>query len=168
MSSDIDRALTEIKRLAPALRATGGVVSGEAAAHVHIAASTGAVPGGEARYCGLAPLSIQAIWPLPAGQLSGVPGLALDSSSVAGIVASQLPLFATTVTWVDGTVLDVLRREAVLAELLERGGLAIGLAGLLIRLAGNPPIDPDEVRELLKAARHPERFQPLLELLDVA
>ena len=28
MSSDIDRALTEIKRLAPALRATGGVVWG--------------------------------------------------------------------------------------------------------------------------------------------
>jgi hypothetical protein len=37
-----------------------------------------------------------------------------------------------------------------------------------LRLANDPPIDPDEVRELLKTARRPERFQPLLELLNVA
>ena len=80
------------------------------------------MPGGEARYCGLAPLSIQAIWPLPAGQLSCVPGLALDSSSVAGIVASQLSLFATTVTWVDGTILHVLRREACSPSFSSAGG----------------------------------------------
>jgi hypothetical protein len=169
MSSDVDLALSAIKQLAPVLRATGGVLSGEAAAHVHIAAATGAVPGAGARYSALAPLSIEAIWPEPVAQHSNVPtGVVRGSGSVAGVVSGQLPLFSTMATWSDGTVLPVLRREAVLAELLERGGLAIGLAGTVLRLANDPPIDPDEVRELLKAARRPERFQPLLELLNVA
>jgi hypothetical protein len=47
-------------------------------------------------------------------------------------------------------------------------GFALALAGMVIRLANEPPVDVDEVRELLKAARQGDRFQPLLELLDVA
>ena len=55
-----------------------------------------------------------------------------------------------------------------MAQLLGRGGLVLGLAGSLLRLANDPPIDVDEVREVLKAARLGDRFQPLLELLQVA
>jgi len=68
----------------------------------------------------------------------------------------------------DGTVVPVLSREAVLAQMLEQGGLSIGLAGTLIQVGGEPPIDVDEVRELLKAARQNERFQLLLELVQIA
>jgi hypothetical protein len=57
----------------------------------------------------------------------------------------------------------ILSRDAVVAELLAQAGLALGLAGLMVRLC--PAIDPDEVRELLKAARQGDRFQPLLELV---
>ncbi len=79
-----------------------------------------------------------------------------------------MPLFAMQVALSEETVIPTLSREAVLAQLLDLGGLALGLAGLLVRLANHPPVDVDNVRELLKAARRPERFQPLLELLDVA
>ena len=73
----------------------------------------------------------------------------------------------THATLADGTVLPVLRREPALAELLSRGGLAIGLAGILLRFRGEDPLDVDEVRELLKAAQQPERYRSLPELLAV-
>jgi hypothetical protein len=44
----------------------------------------------------------------------------------------------------------------------------LGLAGTLIRVCNQPAVDPDDIREILKAARQGERFQPLLELLSVA
>jgi hypothetical protein len=91
-----------------------------------------------------------------------------DRSAVADAVRPVLALFTRNVVLADGTEVPTLSREAVLAELLGRGGLAIGLAGTLMQLANDPPIEIDEVRELLKAARLSERFQPLLELVQIA
>lgn len=87
---------------------------------------------------------------------------------MAAVLRPRLDLFTTNVTLADGTVVPTLTREAVLAQLLAQGGLAIALAGSIVALANRPPIDVDEVREILKAAGRGECFQPLLELLDVA
>jgi hypothetical protein len=50
------------------------------------------------------------------------------------------------VTLSDGTRIPVLTREAVMAQLLSQGGLALGLAGALLRVVGDPLLDRDEVR----------------------
>lgn len=50
----------------------------------------------------------------------------------------------------------------MLAQLFDRGGLAISLAGKRLHSAHEREIDIDEVRELLKAARRGDRFQPEL------
>lgn len=157
--------LDQLPELAARLRAAGLVLSGEAAAHVHLAAATQSVPGEPPRYAALPPRSIEAIGTADAVQLAGI---ALDTSPVAGVVRERLDLFGQQVVLADGTAVPTLRREAILAELLARAGLAIALAGSVVGVARLPPIDPDEVRELLKAARQGERFQPLLELMDVA
>lgn len=91
-----------------------------------------------------------------------------DKTAVGSVIARSLPHFGVVLTLGDGVQVPVLRSDAVLAELLERGGLAIGIAGVLLRLLGAQRPDPDDVRDLLNAACKPERFQPLLELLEVA
>jgi hypothetical protein len=157
--------LDGLPAIAASLRVVSGVLSGEAAAHLHLAAATRSVPGQPPRYCALAPRAIEAILPPDAPDL---PGIERDRDRVAEVVAGRIESYAVELRLDDGTVVRGLSREAVLAQLLARGGLAIGLAGSLVRLADTPPVDVDEVRELLKAARAGERFQPLLELLQVA
>ncbi|MBN2497481.1 MAG: hypothetical protein JXR96_23010 [Deltaproteobacteria bacterium] len=159
-----DRIL-DLFRLAPSLRAAGAVLSGEAAAHVHLIAATGTQPSQPPRYPALAPARIEAI--LPAGAV-GPSGIEPDQSAVAEALRPRLELFTCGLDIGAGEAVPALRREAVMAQLLGRAGLALGLAGILLRLANDPPIDVDEVREILKAARLGDRFQPLLELLHVA
>jgi hypothetical protein len=158
--------LDRIAEIAKTLRAAGAVLSGEGALHVYLARATGSRPGESARYSALPPRRIEAIWADATG--GELPGVHADRSEVAGVVRNEISLFSADVTLADGTVVPTLSREAVLAQLLEQGGLSIGLAGTLIQVAGDPPIDVDEVRELLKAARQNERFQPLLELVQIA
>jgi hypothetical protein len=157
--------LERIATLAPALRAARAVLSGEGALHVHLARATGSRPGDPPRYSALAPRRIEALFADDDGAL---PGVRPDPSEVATVIRRNVALFSENVVLADGTVVPVLSREAVLAQMLEQGGLSIGLAGTLIQVGGEPPIDVDEVRELLKAARQNERFQPLLELVQIA
>jgi hypothetical protein len=96
-----------------------------------------------------------------------VAGVEPALGAVADVVRGRLDLFAAT-TMLGDTPVPVLPREAVAADLLAHGGLSLGLLGLTLRLAGEPPIDVDEVREILEAARRGQSFQPPLELLDVA
>ncbi len=117
------------------------------------------------RYAALAPRRLDAIFPTGADEPAGVEA---DLSAVAEVLRHRLDLYSTTVELSEGVRVTTLRREAVMAQLLGRGGLVLGLAGSLLRLANDPPIDVDEVREVLKAARLGDRFQPLLELLQVA
>ncbi len=166
--NDEARLLEDLRRLEPSLREIGAVVSGEAAAHVHLAAATGSAAGGPIHYRALAPARIQVLCPEGVEARPRPIGVEPDQSAVGEVLRARLDLFTVRVSLADGTTMAVLSREAVLAELLEAGGLSVGLAGLLVRLAAEPPLDVDEVREILKAARQPERFQPLLELLAVA
>lgn len=145
------------------LRRAGAVLSGEAAAHAHLASASRSVPGAASKYPALGPTRLEAV--LPEGT-EPIAEIGPDRSAIADLVRSRLDLFGTTVALADGTRIPVVTREAAIAQLLVRGGLALGLAGLMLRFA-SPPIDPDDVREILKAARQGERFQPLLELLDV-
>jgi hypothetical protein len=160
------RLLAALKRVAPAVADAGAVICGGAAAHAHVAAATDSVPGGPIRYAALVPRRIQVVCPEGAAARMAALGLDVDESPVATFVRVRLDLFATVLRLADGTAVPVLSREAVTAQLLGRGGLSVGLAGLLVRLCR--PLDADEVREILKAAGQPERFQPLQELLAVA
>ena len=160
-----ERALQSIRDAAPAIEQSGAVISGAAAAHVHLMVATGTTPGGPILYAALPPRRLTAIYPNGVVQ---VPGIEPDSGPVADVLRARLDLFGATATLGDGTPVPVLSRDAVVAELLSRGGLALGLAGTLIRVCDQPAVDPDEVREILKAACQGERFQPLLELLSVA
>lgn len=117
------------------------------------------------RYAALAPRRLDAIFPTGADEPAGVEA---DRSAVAEVLRHRLDLYSTTVELSGGVRVTTLRREAVMAQLLGRDGLVLGLSGSLLRLANDPPIDVDEVREVLKAARLGDRFQPLLELLQVA
>ena len=156
--------IQQIREAAPGLERVGAVLSSEAAAHAHLMAATGSDPSGRPRYPALAPRRLFAIYPQGA---SAIPGFEPEGGPVAEELAGRIDLHRTTVTLADGTRVPVLSREAVLAQLLERGGLSLGLAGILIRICSDPPIDTDDVRDILKAARQGERFQPLLELLAV-
>jgi hypothetical protein len=158
------RLIEQIAMIADDLRDTGGVVSGEAAAHVHLAAATGSRPGELVQYSALAPRGIEAIFARPNAAISGVRSA---SGDVADVLRNNLDLFSTEISLADHTRVPVLVYEAVLAQLLSGGGLDIGLAGSLIRVTKRH-VDVDAVREILKAARQGDRFQPLLELLDVA
>jgi hypothetical protein len=161
----IAELLIEVRAAAGELGHAGGVLSGEAAAHAHVAAATGTAPGGPPRYAALVPKLVEAIF-----AHDGVVARSVhrDESEVAAVLRPRLDLFVTSVTLADGTVVPTLTREAVLAQLLAKGGLAIALAGSIVALANRPAIDVDQVREILKSAGLGERFQPLLELLDVA
>jgi hypothetical protein len=156
--------LGRVNALARTLRARRCVLSGEAAAHLHIAHATGTELGGEARYLALVPRKIEVV--IPAGE-PDIEGVVRDARPVSQVLGHS-NLFTVELGLRRGDALPVLRREAVLAELLGDGGLALALAGMMLRLANEPPVDVDEVRELLKAARQGDRFQPLLELLEVA
>lgn len=162
---DVGELVSALPALAARLTRAGALLSGEAAAHAHLVAATATVPGEPARYAALPPRRVEAV--LPAGARP-VDGVEEASSPVVEALRPRLDLFSTTVVLGDGTMVPVLSLEAVLAELLGRGGLALGLAGLLVRLCGRDAVDVDGVREILKAARQGERFQPLLELMEVA
>ncbi|HEY3355299.1 MAG TPA: hypothetical protein VGQ83_18770 [Polyangia bacterium] len=157
--------LHDLCRLAGGVTSARGAFSGEAAAHAHLAAATGAVPGGATRYLALPPERLEAVFPA-AGATA--PGVETDRDPVAELVGGHLDLFATTARLADGSEIPALSREAVVAELLARGGLALALVGLLLRHQGDRPLDVDEVREILKAARQGEAFPPLAELIDAA
>lgn len=164
-----DRIVARLAELAPPLTSAGACLSGAAAAHAHLAAATESRIGAPLRYIALPPREWEAVG-AGGGALASVAalhGLRVATGPVEDVVRSSWPLFASSVALADGATVPVLTREAVLATLLSRGGLAIGLAGIMLR-GTREPIDPDDVRELLKAARQPERYQPLLELLDVA
>lgn len=165
MTASLQRFLGRLRELAPRVARHGGVLSGEAAAHIHLAAATGSRCDDEPRYLALGPRRIEIILPVGGVDIAGVEQ---DVREVGDVLRSRLDLFSTTVRLPGGPDVQALTREAVLAELLSDGGLALGLAGMLIRLANDPPADVDEVREILKAARQGDRFQPLLELLEVA
>lgn len=155
--------LEQIRDISEALAASGGVLAGAAAAHAHLAAATAWVPGAEPRYLALTPRNIRVLGAHPPA------GAVADTSEIGAVVTARLDLFTVRLV-VGGRSIPALAREAVLAELLAQGGLSLGLAGLVLRLAQGSsvaPIDVDEVRELLKAARLPERFQPMLELIHV-
>lgn len=159
---EIEQLSERLHAIAPDLAACGAVLSGDAAAHAWIMRATGTWHGEPVRYLALptgTPRVIVAAGPaLPAG-------VRLDSGPVVEVLQSALPLYSTSLRLPHGPEIPVLTREATLAQLLARGGVAIALAGLLLRAAPEPPIDPDVVREILKAARLGDRFQPLLELL---
>jgi hypothetical protein len=157
------KVLSTIRETAAALARAGGTLSGEAAAHVHLAAATGSRPDESPRYIALPPRRLEAVF---SGDAVKVAGLETDTSPVAEVVRRRLDLFATSVLLADGTSVPTLTKEAVAAGLLAQGGFALALLGTLLRVC--PPIDPDDVREILKAARQGDRFQPFLELLDVA
>jgi len=126
--------------------------------------------GEDVLYIALPPRAWEIVGPDDAvlGVLAASHRLVVVSDPVAVVVRTSWPLFVTRVPVADGLRVPVLTREAVIASLLSRGGLAIGLAGILMRGTGAASLNADEVREILKAARQPERFQPMLELLDVA
>lgn len=157
--------LDGLPALAERLRRADLVLSGDAAAHVHLASATESVPGEPPRYSALPPRAVEAIGGADAAEVDGV---TRDVSPVAMVLQQRLELFVREIRLRDGTSVRTLSREAVLAQLLAKGGLAIALAGALLSVTRETPIDPDDVREILKAARQGERFQPLLELLDVA
>jgi hypothetical protein len=157
--------LDALPALAAELDAAGAVLSGESALHVHLAAATGSVPGEPPKYAALAPGVIEAVFPEDARDIAGVKRA---TGAVAELLSGRLDLYSTRVRLADGTVVPTLTREAVLATLLARGGLAIGIAGKLLMVAPEPAVDVDVVREILKASRLGDRFQPLLELLNVA
>ena len=160
---DVARFASELPDLAERLSRAGALLSGEAAAHAHLASVTGTTAA-DPRYAALPPRAVEAV--LPAGRAT-VEGVVEATGPIVDALRTRLDLFSTTVTLHDGTQVPVLSLEAVLAQLLARGGLALGLVGMLVRLCGTS-IDVDEVREILKSARQGDRFQPLLELMDVA
>ena len=154
----LEQYLETLLALEGALREHGAVVAGEAAAHAHLASATGWARGKRAEYLALVPRRIAVLG------ATAPAGTELDTGPVAAVLRDKLELF-TARPVVAGHALPTLCREATLAELLSLGGLRVGLAGILLRVANDPPIDPDDVRDILKAARQPEPFQPLLELL---
>lgn len=158
----VREALAAIRQQAAALAHAGGALSGEAAAHVYLAVATGTRPDESPRYIALPPRHLEAVFPSDGVNIAG---LQTDTSPVAEVVRRRLDLFSTSVPLGDGTSVPTLTREAVAAELLARRGLSLGLLGTLLQVSA--PIDQDEVREILKAARQGDHFQPLLELLDV-
>ncbi len=164
-----DGIVERLVALSEPLTRTGSCLSGSAGAHAHLAAATHSQIDEPVRYIALAPR----VWEVVArGDGSLEPcaaklGVQVSQGAVEEVVRTSWPLFVTNVQLAGGASVPVLTKEAVLAVLLGRGGLSIGLAGILCRGAGDG-IDPDDVRELLKAARLAERFQPMLELLDVA
>jgi hypothetical protein len=160
---DVARFVAQLPDLAERTSRAGAVLSGDAAAHAHLAVVTGTTPN-ELRYAALPAHQVEAVF--PAGS-SSVRGVAEAAGPVVDVLRARLDLFTTELTLTDGTRVPVLTVDAVLAQLLARGGLALGLAGLLVRLCASS-VDADEVREILKAARQGDRFQPLLELIDVA
>jgi hypothetical protein len=139
----------------------GAALSGEGAAHVHLAAATGTDPDGAVRYLALRPRRLEAVYPDGSRTIAGIDAA---ESPVAEVVRANLALFSAPIL-LGGVTVPTLTREAVAADLLARGGLSLGVLGVMLRVG---PVDADEVREILKAARQGERFQPLLELLDVA
>jgi hypothetical protein len=157
--------LDRLRDLAEPLRRAGAFLSGEAAAHLHAAVATGSEPGKPPRYSALPPLCIQAIFTEDHVAIAGV---TRDLGAVAGVVRARPDLFTTAAALAGTQAIPVVTREAAVAGLLAQGGLAIGLAGTLVAVAREPALDVDAVREILKAAGQGERFQPLLELLDVA
>lgn len=159
---EIDTLSRALHALASDLEAAGAVVSFEAAAHAWIMVGTGTWHGEPPRYLAHPVRHIRVIAPEGARLPADV---TRDTSAVAQVLVAALPVYTETVTLPHGPTLRVLSREAVLAQLLAKGGLAIALAGMLLRVANEPPIDPDVVREVLKGARLGDRFQPLLELL---
>jgi len=140
-------------------------LSDEAAAHAYLAAATRSRPGEAPRYAALPPRCVRV---LSADDARPVAGAEFDSSAVARVLRHRLDLFAAVLELVDGTRIAVPTREAVIAQLLARGGLALGLIASMLRVQPDSVLDTDEVRDLLKDARLSERYQPLLELLDVA
>lgn len=170
MSDPPDPVVNRLARLGAPLRRSGVILSGEAAAHAHLAATTSSVPGEPARYLALPPWSWEVLEPsgVDLGSLAHDHGLVRDSSAVGDVVRGAWGAHTAVVALADGTLVPVVSRDVTLAMLLARGGLAIGLAGMVVRICRTPPVDPDDIRDLLKAARQGERFQPLLELLAVA
>lgn len=146
------------------LARTEAVITGEAAAHLHIAVATRSPWRGPLAYSAKSPSQITAIFP----RGESIEGITSDASAVAEVARHRLDMNSAAVELAGGPPLQlrVLSREATLAQLLERGGLAIGLAGQLLQATRSVPIDLDDVRDLLKAARLGERFQPVLELID--
>lgn len=150
-----------LRESAVALDHAGAVLSAQVAAHAHLAAASRTAAAGPLRYSALAPRRVTAVYPGP----SRVSGFDEDSSPVAQILQADLAFFTVTVT-IDAIAVRVISREAALAQLLAEAGLSIALAGSVLKVAGSPPIDVDQVREILKAARLGDRFQPMLELVD--
>lgn len=159
---EIEQLSERLHDIAAELASSGAVLSADAAAHAWIMRATGTWHGEPVRYLALPTGVPRAI--VPSGAVPP-PGVRPDAGPVVEVLQAALPLYSTTLRLPHGPEIPVLTREAVLAQLLARGGIAIALAGLLLRAAPEPPIDPDVVREILKAARLGDRFQPLLELL---
>lgn len=151
-----------VRDSAGTLARAGAIVSGQAAAHLHLAVASATPVDGPLAYSALSPRSATAIYPGP----ERVPGFEEDRSQVAETLRANLGLFVTRVV-LPGTTggIEVLSREALLAQLLAEGMLSIALAGSVLKVAGKPPVDPDHVREILKAARLGDKFQPMLELV---
>lgn len=150
-----------LRESAVALDHAEAVLSAQAAAHAHLAAASRTAADGPLRYSALAPRRVTAIYPGP----ERVSGFDEDSSPVAQILRDDLAFFTVTVT-IDAIAVRVISREATLAQLLAEASLSIALGGSVLKVAGSPPIDVDQVREILKAARLGDRFQPMLELVD--
>jgi hypothetical protein len=164
MTGSLTGFVASMPALAERARSAGVLLSGEIAAHAHLAVASGSQPGAPPRYAALVPRRIAVIASDPATTMSGAEA---ETGALAEVLRHRLDLYRTTVR-LGHTELPVLTKEAVVAQLLSQGGLAIGLVAALLRVACDPPLDVDVVRELLKAARQGERYQPLLELLDVA
>jgi len=161
----IDEPCTWLHAHAGEPRSAGAVVAEEAAAHAWLIAATDTRPGVPPRYVALPVRRVAVMAPVGAALPQGA---TRATGPVADAILGAIELYAEPLALPDGPTLEVLSREAVLAQLLARGGLAIGLAGLLLRVTKDRPIDPDVVREVLKSARLGERFQPLHELLAIA
>ena len=164
MTGSLPSFVADLPALAERAKSAGVLLAGEVAAHAHLAAASNSRPGERPRYAALVPRRIRVI---ASDAAATMPGAEAETSALAEVLRHRLDLYRTTV-WLGGTELPVLTKEAVVAQLLSQGGLAIGLVATLLRVACDPPLDVDVVRELLKAARQGERYQPLLELLDVA
>jgi len=165
MRQSLAEFVAALPRLARDAETARALLSDEAAAHAYLAAATKSRPGEAPRYAALVPRRVRI---LAADEARPVAGAEFDSSAVAQLLRHRLDSFGTTVELADGTRIPVPTREAVVAQLLARGGLALGLVASMLRVQPDAALDTDEVRDLLKAARLSERYQPLLELLDVA
>ena len=155
------RLLHLLRESALALDRAGAVLSAQAAAHAHLAAASRTAADGPLRYSALAPRRVTAIYSGP----ERVVGFDEDASRVGEVVRDDLAFFTVMVT-IDAIAVRVISREATLAQLLAEASLSIALAGSVLKVANSPPIDVDQVREILKAARLGDRFQPMLELVD--